>query len=98
MAGRGGLFSASSDSEASLFATERERTTFPLLPERSEGKEGWTDERSDGWTGWSFFGPNPAIRSKSSGAAHPAGFPLLSGVGLSPTPRDHLVCINLHNL
>ena len=35
---------------------------YPLLPERSEGKEGWTDERSDGWTGWSFFGPIPAIR------------------------------------
>ena len=26
------------------------------------------------------LGPIPAIRSKSSGAAHPAGFPLLSGV------------------
>jgi hypothetical protein len=29
-----------------------------------------------------FFEPNPAIRSKSSRAAHPAGFPLLSGVWL----------------
>jgi hypothetical protein len=100
--------------------------TSPLLPERSEGKEGWhvsAQPRRDGvvisegqsqlcredkatWghlhsylseakerrggtsrlsrdeTGWSFFGPIPAIRSKSSGAMHPAGFPLLSGVWL----------------
>ena len=41
---------------------------------REEGCLGLTE------TGWFFFGPNPAIRSKSSGAAHPAGFPLLSGV------------------
>ena len=34
-----------------------------------------------------FFGPIPAIRSKSSGAAHPAGFPLLSGV-LAWFPRQ----------
>ncbi len=33
------------------------------------------------------FGPIPAIRSKSSGAAHPAGFPLLSGVLKSLHPN-----------
>jgi len=36
--------------------------TSPLLPERSEGKEGWTDERSDVWTGWSFLGDNRMLR------------------------------------